>query len=151
MRGNILAGSSSYNTTAADSAVQPNATQLYKSPNQFSSISPNVFGVLSNTEKNSVLASTLAALTSSNSGGISPASALASVFGHDVLGGLNFSSSAFQLTKEQPQSMKPIHTKNSITSNEHIPITSPIERNDQKPKGGKIEDIIKRIRDKKNS
>lgn len=97
-----------------------------------------------------MLASTLAALTASNSGAISPTSALASVFGHNILGGLNLSNSSF-LNKEQRPRMVPISTNNSISSNELLSMNAAMEKPEQKPKGCKIEDIIKRIRDKKNS
>ena len=104
-----------------------------------------------------MLASTLAALTSSSSGMISPATALASVFGQDVLGaigGLDLSKSAFNSSKQLVTNTLTAPTKSSVTNTKSPEAQRKIalaEEPDTKPKGGKIEDIIKRIRDKKNS
>ena len=104
-----------------------------------------------------MLASTLAALTSSSSGMISPATALASVFGQDVLGaigGLDLSKSAFNSSQQLVTNTMTAPTKSSVTNTKSPEAQRKIalaEEPDTKPKGGKIEDIIKRIRDKKNS
>lgn len=153
---NRLAGPSSYHKTAADLAVQFDAPQLYNNANQFPSISPNLFGALTNSEKNSMLASTLAAFSVSTSESLSPDSALASVFGQELLGnlgGMNFSSSALHSTKEKSPNVLSITDINSISSRDESQHNSdPIEQPGRKPKGGKgLEDIIKRIRDKKNN
>ena len=155
MRVNRLAGPSSYNNTAADSAVQFDAPQLYNNANQFPSISPNLFGALTNSEKNSMLASTLAAFTVSTSGSLSPDSALASVFGQELLGnlgGMNLSTSGLHSTKKKSPSVLPVTDINNRSSrNESLHNSIPHEQPGRKSKGGKIEDIIKRIRDKKNN
>ena len=49
---------------------------------------------MTNSEKNNMLASTLAAITASTSGGLSAASAFASVFGQDILGTINRANSS---------------------------------------------------------
>ena len=102
-----------------------------------------------------MLASTLAALTSSSSGMISPATALASVFGQDVLGaigGLDLSKSAFNSSQQLVTNTMTVPTKSSVTNTKSPEAKIALaEEPDTKPKGGKIEDIIKRIRDKKNS
>ena len=156
MRGvNRLAGPSSYNKTAADSAVQFDTPQLYNNANQFPSISPNLFGALTNSEKNSMLASTLAAFSVSTSGTLSPDSAIASVFGQELLGnlgGINLSSSALHSTNDKSPTVLPATDVNNRSSrNESLNTSVSIEQSGRKPKGGKIEDIIKRIRDKKNN
>ena len=150
MNGKTLAGPSSYNTTAADLAVQRNIPQLYNTTSEFSRINTNSLSGLSTTEKNNMLVSTLAAITASTSAGMSPASALASVFGHDRLGnigGLGLATSQFQLTNEQPASLLPVTTPNSVAEN--TPLHRDVSLGRPERKGGKIEDIIKRIRDKK--
>ena len=113
--------------------------------------------MFSPTDQNTMLASTLAALTSSSSGMISPATALASVFGQDVLGaigGLDLSKSAFNSSQQLLTNTMIVPTNSSVTntkSPDAIPKIALVEGPDTKPKGGKIEDIIKRIRDKKSS
>ena len=151
MRGKTLAGPSSHITTTADSAVQLHTQQLYPNSNHFPSIHNDFFGVLTNSEKNNMLASTLAAITASTSGGLSAASAFASVFGQDLLGNIDRSKStntALNLSKEYSRNVLP-STSNYSPKNESLNESSSIEKTEKKPKGGKIEDIIKKIRDKK--
>ena len=153
MRGNTLAGPSSHFTTTADSAVQLHTQQLYPNSNHFPSINNDFFGVLTNSEKNNMLASTLAAITASTSGGLSAASAFASVFGQDLLGNIDRTKSskmALNLTKEYSGTLLPNPSSYS-PGNESLNESSSMEKTEKKPKGGKIEDIIKRIRDKKKN
>ena len=151
MRGNSLAGPSSHFTNTADSAVQLQTQQLYNKSNHFSSMNSDFFGHLTSSEKNSMLASTLAAITASTSGGLSAASAFASVFGQDILGTINKANAPktpLNLSKGYSASMIPNISSHS-PGNESLNQSSSML--DQKPKGGKIEDIIKRIRNKKSN
>ena len=153
MRGNSLAGPSSHSTNTADSALQLQTQQLYNSSNHFPSINSDFFGHLTNSEKNNMLASTLAAITASTSGGLSAASAFASVFGQDILGtmnGANSTKSPTNLSKGYSATLTPnLSSYSHDTESLNQPSSS--DKADQKPKGGKIEDIIKRIRDKKTN
>ena len=151
-----LKGPSQFKSTPAASAVQPSSQQLQYFNELPSTINP-LFGMFSPTDQNTMLASTLAALTSSSSGMISPATALASVFGQDVLGaigGLDLSKSAFNSSQQLVTNTMTAPTNSSVTNTKSPETQRKIalaEEPDTKPKGGKIEDIIKRIRDKKSS
>lgn len=144
-----MAGPSSYNTIAADSAVQLNLP-LYNSNTGIINTNSNLLSGLSTSERNNMLASTLAAITASTSAGMPSASALVSVFGAGVLGsiGLDPGSLYHQSSKEPTVNRMPL-TSNAVTENKVSHKNVREGRQERKGKGGKIEDIIKRIRDKK--
>lgn len=157
MRGNSLAGPSSHSTNTADSAVRLHTQQLYNTSSPFPLMNSDFFGGLTNSEKNNMPVSTLAAITASTSGGLSAASAFASVFGQDILGTINRANSsktALNLSKgyspniPSMETLIPRSTSHS-TIDESLNKSFSVEKTERKPKGGKIEDIIKRIRDKK--
>ena len=119
---------------------------------------------LASSEKNNVLASTLAALTGSSSvgGGMLPHSAaLASAFSPANFGGLNASSTSS--TNFVPMEHKRSSTgvlsnpsRNVLSTNVIAPYDDKSEHKSNKTTtgggtggGGKIEDIIKRIHDKR--
>ena len=152
MSSKTLAGLSSYNKLAADSAVQCSASHLYNNTNEFARINPNSFAILSTVEQNNVLASTLAAISASTSTGMCTTSALASIFSHGGIGnigGLDLSSGQFHISPEPSASLFPSLLTNSIAGNIPFQNNVPQKRLERKGRGGKIEDIIKRIRDKK--
>ena len=149
MGGKLLAGPSSDNTTATDSAVQINLP-LYNTNTGIINTNSNLLSGWSTSERNNMLASTLAAITASTSADMSSASALVSVFGAGVLEsiGLYPGSLYDQSSKVQTVSRTP-HTSNALTDNKFAQKNVRERRQERKDKGGKIEDIIKRIRDKK--
>ena len=148
MGGKLLAGPSSDNTIAADSAVQINLP-LYNTNTGIINTNSNLLSGWSTSERNNMLASTLAAISASTSANMSSASALVSVFGAGVLESIGLYPGSFYDQSSKETVSRAPHTSNALTENKFGQKNVRESRQERKDKGGKIEDIIKRIRDKK--